>query len=97
MSIKLKPQTYRVNHILVKHSYEAEDLLRKLKEGIKFIDLAKKFSICGSAQSGGDLGELKLGQADEDFEDAALKLKVDEISPKPVRTKFGYHLILRRG
>ena len=92
----MKDQPYRVHHILVKHGYEAEDLLRKLKEGASFAELAKKFSICSSAASGGDLGLLNAGQADEDFEFAAQRLKVGEVSSQPVRTKFGYHLIWRR-
>ncbi len=88
-------KSYHVYHILVKAQYEAEDLLKKLKEGADFSELAKKFSTCTSAARGGDLGTLRGGQADEDFEEAALKLKFNEISSKPVRTKFGYHLLKR--
>ncbi|MBC7421140.1 MAG: peptidyl-prolyl cis-trans isomerase [Bdellovibrio sp.] len=88
-------KTYHVHHILVKAQYEAEDLLKKLATGANFEELAKKFSTCSSAPCGGDLGILKSGKADEDFEEAALKLKVNEISTKPVRTKFGYHLMKR--
>lgn len=87
--------SYHVRHILVQHSYEAEDLLRKLKQGESFEELAKKYSKCPSAKSGGDLGILKSGQADEDFEEASISLSEGQSSPSPVRTKFGYHLILR--
>ncbi len=90
-------KNYHVKHILTQHKYEAEDLLKKLKNGIQFEDLAKKFSLCSSASAGGDLGLLKPGQADEDFEAAAIKLKILEFSTEPVRTKFGYHLILKLG
>lgn len=88
-------KTYHAHHILVKAQYEAEDLLKKIKEGSEFSVLAKKFSICPSAAQGGDLGSLRSGQADEDFEAAALQLKINEISNKPVRTRFGYHLLKR--
>ncbi len=88
--------TYHVLHILVKARFEAEDLLKKLNEGSDFSELAKKFSTCGSAPLGGDLGPLKLGQADEDFETAALALLVGETSRTPVRSKFGYHLLRRK-
>jgi peptidylprolyl isomerase/peptidyl-prolyl cis-trans isomerase C len=88
-------KTYRVKHILVKHLYEAQDLLKKLDSGASFDDLAKKFSDCPSAPQSGDLGILKTGQAVEEFEEESLKLKVNEITTKPVRTKFGYHLIKR--
>jgi len=86
----------RLRHILVKHEYEARDLERKLESGSSFEDLAKKFSSCPSSASGGDLGDLtgKLSRLDEDFLEAAKKLQPGERSG-PVRTRFGYHLILR--
>jgi peptidylprolyl isomerase/peptidyl-prolyl cis-trans isomerase C len=83
------------SHILVTHNYEAEDLLRLLKQGRDFAELAKKFSKCPSATSGGDLGDIPLAKTQEDFEDAAKRLKPGEVSPRPVRTSAGYHLILR--
>lgn len=86
----------KISHILVTHKYEAEDLLKLLEKGKAFEDLARRFSKCSSASAGGDLGELKPGQADEDFEEAALALKPGKYTQQPVRTKFGYHLILRR-
>jgi peptidyl-prolyl cis-trans isomerase C len=86
----------RFSHILVKHEYEAQDLVRKLDAGEDFASLARKFSTCGSAASGGDLGDLtgKMNRLDDDFREAAEKLKVGARS-QPVRTRFGYHLILR--
>ena len=91
----MKPKSYKAAHILVKAQFEAEDILRKLKEGSSFEDIARKFSSCRSAPNGGELGEIKMGKAAEEFEEAALKLKPGEISQKPVRTSFGYHLIKR--
>lgn len=85
----------RASHILVQHQYEAEDLLRSLASGKDFSELAKKHSRCPSASSGGDLGVFSSGRMDETFEEAAFALKVGEITPKPIRTKFGYHLIKR--
>ena len=82
-------------HILVAQKYEAEDLLRKLKEGKSFEGLALKYSTCPSRTQGGDLGELSIGKADPDFEEAALLLKWGQISSVPLRTRFGYHLIKR--
>lgn len=86
----------KFSHILVTHQYEAEDVLKLLAKGRPFDELARRYSTCSSAASGGDLGELKPGRADEDFEDAAFALKPGQQSTKPVRTKFGYHIILRR-
>jgi peptidyl-prolyl cis-trans isomerase C len=84
----------RARHILVEQEYEAKDLEKKIQEGEKFEELAKKFSRCPSSKSGGDLGFFKEGQMVEAFEEAAFALKPGEIS-KPVRTRFGYHLIQR--
>jgi len=83
------------SHILVQHEYEAQDILRLLKQGKTFAELAQRFSKCSSAVSGGNLGEIKKGKADEDFEEAAYKLAPGTMTEQPVKTKFGYHLILR--
>jgi peptidylprolyl isomerase/peptidyl-prolyl cis-trans isomerase C len=83
------------SHILVTHEYEAKDVLRLLKEGKSFEELARRFSKCPSSEAGGLLGEMKPGRADEEFEEAAFALKPGERTEKPVRTRFGYHVILR--
>ena len=88
-------KTYHVHHILVRHSYEAEDILKKISSGKSFAELAKKLSLCSSAKAEGDLGILTLGKADEDFEKASLAIKPDEITQKPIRTRFGFHIIKR--
>lgn len=84
----------KAKHILVKHEYEAKDILRKLKEGKSFEDLARDFSLCSSAPAGGDLGEFPKGKMVPLFEKALLQLKENEISGI-VRTQFGYHIIKR--
>lgn len=81
-------------HILVQQEYEAQDLLRKIKEGADFGEVAGKFSLCPSRAQGGDLGTFGRGRMVEAFEEAAFSLKPGEISG-PVRTRFGYHLIQR--
>ena len=83
------------SHILVQHEYEAEDVLRLIRQGKTFAEMAKRFSKCPSANQGGALAEMKKGRADEDFEAAAYLLAPGQMSEKPVKTKFGYHLILR--
>lgn len=88
-------EKFHVAHILLSARHEAEDLLRKLKDGKSFEDLARKHSSCSSAANGGDLGEITVGKADPDFEEAALNIKTGEISKTPVRTRFGFHLIKR--
>jgi peptidyl-prolyl cis-trans isomerase C len=81
-----------VSHILVTYQYEAEDLLKKIAEGVPFPELAQRYSTCPSGKQGGDLGPVESRRLDEDFASAAIKLSVGEVSPI-VRTRFGYHLI----
>lgn len=81
-----------LSHILVTQKYEAEDLKRKLQEGIPFADLAKQFSTCPSSVRGGSLGHIELKRLDADFAEAAAKLEAGEVS-EVVKTKFGHHLI----
>jgi len=60
----------------------------------KFAELAKVHSDCSSHDKGGDLGPFGPGQMQKPFEEAALGLKVGEISDV-VSTDSGVHLILR--
>ena len=82
-----------LKHILVAHKYEAEDLLRRLQGGEDFAELAKKYSTCASAASGGDLGVVALHRLDADFAEAAKSLTPGKVSAV-VKTRFGHHLIL---
>ena len=58
-----------------------------------FAELAKKESACPSSAKGGDLGEFTHGQMVPEFDKVAFELPVGKIS-EPVKTQFGYHLIL---
>lgn len=84
----------KAKHILVKHEYEAKDILKKLQDGKSFEELAKDFSMCPSSARGGDLGEFPRGRMVPAFEKAVLELKENEVSGI-VRTQFGYHIIKR--
>lgn len=84
----------QAKHILVEHKFEAEDLVKKIEEGVPFEKLAQDYSQCPSGRDGGDLGQFGKGMMVKPFEDAVLSLNAGEISG-PVKTQFGYHLILR--
>jgi len=59
----------------------------------KFAELAKANSACPSSQKGGDLGEFTHGQMVKEFDEVAFKLPVNKVSD-PVKTQFGYHLVM---
>lgn len=77
---------------------KAEDLIKQLNDGADFSKLAKENSTdTGSAKDGGDLGYFNKGEMVQEFEDAAYKLKVNEYTKEPVKTSYGYHIILKTG
>lgn len=80
------------SHILVATLEEAQEVAKKLKEGMDFEAAAKEFSSCPSSAQGGNLGKFSRGRMVPEFEEAAFALKVGEIS-EPVKTQFGYHII----
>jgi peptidyl-prolyl cis-trans isomerase SurA len=69
---------------------------RILENNEDFADLAGKFSADGSAQTGGDLGWATRGKYVPEFEAAAYKLEINEISDI-VESQFGFHLIQLMG
>ena len=72
---------------------KAEDLLKKIKGGADFAELAKQNSDDpGSKTNGGDLGWVVRGQMVKPFEDASFSLKPTEIS-NLVTTDYGFHII----
>lgn len=75
---------------------KAEELIKQLDGGADFSTLAKENSTdTGSAENGGDLGYFNKGDMVEEFEDAAFSLKVNEYTKTPVKTTYGYHIILK--
>lgn len=76
----------------------AKEVIKKLNDGAKFDDLAKKYSDDDSNKDkGGDLGYFNKGDMVTEFETAAYALKLNKYTTTPVKTKFGYHIILKTG
>ena len=91
-------ESIRTSHILVKDEDVAKLIIKKVKDGeVKFEEMAKKHSECPSREKGGDLGVFQKGMMVKEFEEAAFALEIDEMTDEPVKTQFGYHIILRTG
>jgi peptidyl-prolyl cis-trans isomerase C len=84
---------YHARHILVDSKEKAEAVIKKLKGGAKFEDVAKAESSDNSKNNGGDLGWFTLARMVKPFGDAVKGLKKGEITPEPVQTQFGWHVI----
>lgn len=87
----------KASHILVDKHSQALKVMDELKGGAKFADLAKKYSTCPSGKRGGNLGAFGRGQMVKPFEKAVFALSPGQVSPEPVKTQFGYHVIKRTG
>lgn len=100
------PEVAHARHILVRVDEKAsaedqakakakiEAVAARLKAGEDFAAVAKEVSEDpGSAVQGGDLGWFQHGQMVPEFDKAAFALKTGEVSA-PVKTQFGWHLIL---
>lgn len=87
-----KPEI-KASHILVSDENEAKEIKKKLDAGASFEELAKQESQdLLSKEKGGDLGYFNSGRMAPEFETAAYKLKVGQIS-NPVASPNGYHII----
>jgi len=74
---------------------KANEVLAKLNNGEKFEDLAKQYSEDGSKEDGGDLGWFNRGEMVTEFENAAVELEKGKYTTEPVKTQYGYHIILK--
>jgi len=76
----------------------AKEVIAKLNKGEKFEDLVKEYSADEASKANdGDLGYFNKGDMVSEFETAAYKLKLNNYTKEPVKTKFGYHIILKTG
>jgi parvulin-like peptidyl-prolyl isomerase len=80
----------RVRQIVVKDRKDAESILRKLKRGDLFDELARRYSLGPEAEEGGDLGSFGRGEMPEEF-DVVFSLQEGEISDI-VQSPYGYHI-----
>ena len=95
LASKFKPQDeVRARHVLLGSEADANDVIKQVKGGADFAKLAEeKSKDTGSAKQGGDLGYFTHDAMVKPFADAAFAMKAGEVSDKPVKTEFGWHVI----
>lgn len=75
---------------------EAKKVIKKLNDGEEFDKLAKKYSDDkATASKGGDLGSFSYDEMVTEFSQACAELEVNDYSKEPVKTSYGYHIILK--
>src|SRR3569623_913327 len=86
---------FKARHILVPTEAEAKDVIAQLDKGAPPSELAKtKSKDRASAESGGDLGWFSAGQMVPQFSQAVTTLDKGKYTKTPVRTQFGYHVVV---
>ncbi len=87
---------YKARHILVKEEADAKAIIAKLKKDAKaFAALAKDKSMDpGSKVNGGDLGWFNPASMVPEFGAAVAKLEKGKFTDEPVKSQFGYHVIM---
>ena len=84
----------KARHVLVDSEAEAREIIGELEGGADFATLASERSTGPSATSGGDLGWFGREQMVPEFSDAAFSLESGRFTSEPVKTQFGWHVIL---
>jgi peptidyl-prolyl cis-trans isomerase C len=92
----LSGNEYKARHILVTSDADAKSIIAKLKKNPDaFEKLAMANSIdTGSKDKGGDLGWFDISRMVPEFGSAVAKLEKGKITEQPVKTQFGYHIIM---
>jgi peptidyl-prolyl cis-trans isomerase C len=90
---------YKARHILVEKESEAKEIIATLKKDpAAFEKLAKeKSKDQGSRANGGELGWFDPSRMVPEFGAAVTKLEKGKFTQVPVKTQYGYHVILLEG
>jgi peptidyl-prolyl cis-trans isomerase C len=87
-------EEYEARHILVATRAKALAILKKLHDGMRFSVLAHRYSLdSSSADQGGALGWFNAADVLPSFYRALVTMHTGEISPAPIKTRFGWHII----
>ncbi len=96
----ISPEAVRIRTIMLRYEgkesealtkQKADDIMRLIKEGRDFGELAKLYSQGIRSEEGGDFGFVEKGQMREDFDNVIFNLKEGEVSA-PLKTDTGYFI-----
>ena len=89
------PAQYKARHILVETEDDAKAVIKQLDGGADFAELAMEKSTGPSGPKGGDLGWFDASSMVAPFSEAVVAMENGKYSEAPVKTQFGWHVILR--
>jgi peptidyl-prolyl cis-trans isomerase C len=87
-------QQFKGRNIVVATKEEADLVIKQLQQGKKFADLARARANGPTGPNGGDLGWFTADTMVQPVVDAARAMKVGTYSPEPIKSEFGYHVLL---
>lgn len=87
-------QQFKARNIVVTSKEEADLVIRQLQQGKKFADLAKERANGPTGPNGGDLGWFTAETMVQPVVEAARAMKVGSYSTEPIKSEFGYHVLL---
>ena len=91
---QLSRKEYKARHILSKSEEDAKGIIVELDNGAEFAQLAKEKSTGPSGPQGGDLGWFSAKTMVPPFAQAVESMPQESYSKQPVKTQFGWHVIL---
>ena len=91
---RLRSTQYKTRHILVETEDEAAAIIAELNQGAEFAALAQEHSTGPTGPDGGDLGWISADSVVEPFAVAIQAATPGEVISSPVRTQYGWHVIL---
>ena len=83
----------KAKHILVPTEQQALDII-KIASPANFDQMAKQYSKGPSAENGGELGWFRREAMIPEFATVAFNTPVNTVAKQPVKTQFGWHVIL---
>jgi peptidyl-prolyl cis-trans isomerase C len=91
---RLADQQYKARHILADTQEEAEAVIEQLNEGRDFLELANERASGKTGPNGGDLGWFTADSMVQPVAQAVSAMSVGAYSSAPVKTDYGYHVLL---